>query len=56
MIGTVIVNPSEDEETNATETPEPAESSKSMGTTSSMNSLAIVPTLLVIALVSRYLK
>ena len=56
MIGTVIVNPSDDEETNTTETPEPAESSKSMGTTSSMNSLAIVPTLLVIALVSRYLK
>ena len=64
MIGTVVVNPSEDDTdtngdtngTNTNDTSEPAGNNNSVKSTSSLNSLAIVPTLLVIALVSRYLK
>ena len=60
MIGRIIVNPSEDNtDTNGTdtnETSEPSDGNKLVESTNSLNGIAVVPALLIITLVSRYLR
>ena len=60
MVGRIIVNPSEDNtDTNGTdtnETSEPSDGNKLVESTNSLNGIAVVPALLIITLVSRYLR